>query len=95
MSALEANFARVPTGFVPIGKELLAPGIDPSQIPQTLNDLDVLISFTYDLTVSKAMELNIPVVGSGSGGFERRVLLEWTRIRERANRILNGISADV
>lgn len=74
--------AAVPAGFTPFGKDVVVAGIDPKDIPQTLNDLEELISFTYDLTVSRALELNIPVIGSGSGGFDRRVVvLEWTRYK--------------
>lgn len=74
--------ATVPAGFTPLGRDVDVKAIDPKDIPQSLDDLGELISFTYDLTVSKALELNIPVIGSGSGGFDRRVVvLEWTRYK--------------
>lgn len=79
---MDASTGTVPIGFIPLGGDVQVKGIDPKDIPQKLSDLDELISFTYDLTVSRALELNIPVIGSGSGGFDRRVVvLEWTRYK--------------
>jgi len=72
-----------PVGFAPLGEAFEAPGVDPEQIPQTRDELSELLSFTYDLTVTRAGELNIPIVGSVSGGFNRRVIVyEWTRYKE-------------
>lgn len=77
--------ATVPSlaGFQPIGGEADCPGCNPSEIPQTMDQLSTLISHSYDLTVRRAGELNIPIAGSVSGGFERRVVVyEWTRYKE-------------
>ena len=72
----------VPEGFTPLGFDLEAREIDPNEIPQTIGELGELLSYTYDLTVRRAGELNIPVVGSISGGFDRRVIIfEWTRYK--------------
>lgn len=82
-----------PLGFTPLGdveaiaapdaKAFAAPsGIDPGDIPQTANQLEELISHTYDLSFTRAGKLNIPVVGSVSGGYNRRVVIyEWTRFK--------------
>lgn len=76
------NTSTVPEGFTPLGLDLEVKGIDPKDIPQTPAELGELISYTYDLTVRRAGELNIPVVGSISGGFDRRVIVfEWTRYK--------------
>ncbi len=40
-----------------------------------MDDLPFLISNAYDLSVTKAAELSIPIVGSVSGGHNRRVLI--------------------
>lgn len=51
-------------------------------IPQTPAELGELTSSAYDLSVTRAGELNIPVVGSIGGGTSRRVvILEWTRFK--------------
>ena len=76
----DATILRPWEGFVPFGGEAECPGCDPGEIPQTPDELAELVSYTYDLTVRRAAELNIPVIGSVSGGFERRVVVyEWTR----------------
>lgn len=70
--------------FMPLG----APGpfrisADDSEIPQTIDDLPIQVSRTYDLSVTAAGQLNIPVVGSVSGGLSRRVVvLERTAYKE-------------
>jgi hypothetical protein len=47
-----------------------------------MDELGELLSFTYDLTATQAGQLNIPVVGSVSGGNSRRVVVfEWTRYK--------------
>jgi hypothetical protein len=86
---LAENFSLspVPVGFAPLGESFEAPEVDPGQIPQTKDELSELLSFTYDLTVTRAGELNIPIVGSVSGGFNRRVIVyEWTRFKELTGR---------
>ncbi len=72
-----------PVGFQPLGAAADCPGCDPSEIPQNKDQLGELISYVYDLTVRRAGELNIPVVGSVSGAYDRRVVIyEWTRYKE-------------
>ena len=76
------DLTPVPVGFTPLGFNLEVSGIDPKEIPKTMDELGELLSYTYDLTVKRAAELNIPVVGSVSGGFDRRVIIfEWTRYK--------------
>ena len=71
-----------PQGLRPLGRDVTITGIDPSRIPQTTAELDELTSFTYDLSASRAGELNIPVAGSVGGSFNRRVVVyEWTRFK--------------
>lgn len=72
-----------PVGLEPLGAPGECPGCDPAEIPQTIDELGELVSYTYDLTVRRAGELSIPVVGSLAGGFDRRVVVyEWTRYKE-------------
>jgi hypothetical protein len=79
----EATILGPGDGFTPFGGDADCPGCDPGEIPQTTDDLEELVSYTYDLTVRRAGEFNIPVVGSVSGGFDRRVVVyEWTRYKE-------------
>ncbi len=54
--------------------DALTPFLDTSA-PTSLNDLDETLNRAYDLTVSAASELQIPVAGSASGGFSRRVIV--------------------
>jgi hypothetical protein len=71
-----------PIGFQPLGADVSLEDIHSGDIPQTIGDLEELISYTYDLTATRALELGIPVIGSGSGGFDRRVvILEWTQYK--------------
>lgn len=68
--------------FAPPEAEAAVRGVNTSEIPQTLGELGELISYSYDLSVKQAGDLNIPVVGDVSGGFDRRVVvLEWTRYK--------------
>ena len=71
--------------WLPIGASeagdgpLLTEGIsvtmtDPG-IPQSIGELDALVSTIYDLTATKAGELKIPVAGSIGGGVSRRVVV--------------------
>lgn len=87
-TALEAvlgsasRLLTVPEGFTPQARDGQCPGSNPAEIPQTMNDLGELLSFTYDLTVTQAGQLNIPVVGSIGGSNSRRVIIfEWTRYK--------------
>lgn len=71
-----------PEGFTPQARDGQCPGSNPAEIPQTMEELGELLSFTYDMTVTQALQLNIPVVGSVSGGNNRRVVIfEWTRYK--------------
>lgn len=72
-----------PAGYTPVGDDSQGSGCDSNEIPQSTDELGELTSLTYDLTVRRAGELNIPVAGTVSGGFDRRVLVwEWTRFKE-------------
>ncbi len=54
-----------------------------SAIPTSLSELNRQLSRTYDLSVTAAGRLGLPIIGSVSGGFERRVIvLERTAFRE-------------
>lgn len=48
---------------------------DPALVPKTLKDLESAITQSYDLTITRAGELNIPVVGSAGGSMNRRVVV--------------------
>lgn len=70
-------------GFIPVGLDSLFKPEDESEIPQNISDLPIQVSRTYDLSVTAAGQLNIPVVGSVSGGINRRVIvLERTAYKE-------------
>ena len=49
--------------------------IDPGDIPQNLSELTYTDASSYELSVSAAAELSIPVIGGVSGGFNRRVVV--------------------
>jgi hypothetical protein len=55
--------------------EILAPFLTDASLPSTLDELDESNTRAYDLTVSAASALQIPVAGSASGGFNRRVIV--------------------
>ncbi len=77
-----SGLLTVPEGFTPQARDGQCPGSNPAEIPQTLEELGELLSFTYDMTATQAGQLNIPVVGSVSGGTNRRVVIfEWTRYK--------------
>jgi len=44
-------------------------------IPKSLDDLPISVTQAYDLSITIAGDLNIPVIGSVSGGHNRRVLV--------------------
>lgn len=52
---------------------------DNTTVPKTLDDLKVIEVLTYDLSVSEAASLNIPIIGEVSGGFARRVVTQEYR----------------
>jgi hypothetical protein len=63
-------------GFRPAGStDELTPFLADDSIPSKLDDLDETNNRAYDLTVSAAAALQIPVAGSASGGFNRRVIV--------------------
>lgn len=79
----EAISVLNPETFVPFGPDAPVRIRAASEIPQTIDELTTQISRTYDLSVTAAGQLNIPVVGSVSGGVNRRVVvLERTAFKE-------------
>lgn len=57
--------------------------VDPNDIPKKMSELGRLLSRSYDVTVRYAGQLNIPVIGNISGGFNRRVVVyEWSRSKD-------------
>jgi hypothetical protein len=70
-----------PKGLRLVGPEFAVPSVE--GVPQTLDELGELESSTYDLGVTSALKVSIPVVGSISGGADRRVVVyEWTRFKQ-------------
>lgn len=70
-------------GLQPIASEIETDGVDPKEIPQSRETLGELESYSYDLTVRQAGDLNIPIIGSVSGGASRRVVVyDWSRFKE-------------
>lgn len=53
----------------------VAPSAPTNGIPTNLSELNQGLSRTYDLSVTAAGSLSIPVIGSVSGGFDRRVIV--------------------
>lgn len=49
--------------------------VDPGEKPTTLAELTAAITRSYDLSTTRAGELNIPVVGSMGGSYSRRVVV--------------------
>jgi hypothetical protein len=81
-SSISTLFFREPEpagGWEPIGENALdlsaANAALASKIPQTIAELEDLVSTIYDLTATRAGELKIPVVGSVSGGMSRRIVV--------------------
>jgi len=71
--ALEEHWLEQSANFQPVGSESLEPFMSERAIK--LSDLQEQLNRSYDLTVSAALDLQIPVAGSGSGGFNRRVIV--------------------
>jgi hypothetical protein len=64
--------------FTPFGGETsYSPFLDSetTEMPKTLEDLTESISRSYDLSVTSALESQVPVAGSGNGSFNRRVIV--------------------
>jgi hypothetical protein len=78
----ELSARAVPFEYQPLGRNATCTGHKPGEIPQTPLELGELIVHAYDLTVRRALEVNIPVAGSVSGGYDRRVVVwEWMRYK--------------
>lgn len=72
-----------PGGFTPLGPAAASRHRPISGIPQNLDELTNIVTRTYDLSVTAAVQLSIPVVGTVSGGVSRRVVvLERTAYKE-------------
>src|SRR3974390_1662747 len=72
---LSAHIVRVDTDtFRPMSVALKGPLFD-NTIPTSIGDLPESDCRCYDLSVTAALQLNIPVIGSVSGGFGRRVVV--------------------
>lgn len=67
------------TGWEPLGEGVLESRIEaletPSGIPQSIGELDAIVSTIYDLTATRAAELKIPIAGSVGGGTSRRIVI--------------------
>lgn len=56
--------------------------VDEDELPTAISELSETASHTYDLSITRAAELNIPVVGSGTGSLKRRVVVhEWKKFK--------------
>jgi hypothetical protein len=62
--------------------------LDPAAIPKTIGELTNAVTRAYDLSTTRAGELNIPIVGSVGGGLNRRVVV----LERAAYKILIGTS---
>jgi hypothetical protein len=71
---LEEHRLLSASSFRPVGEEFLSAFAEVDK-PPALADLTEASTRSYDLTVSAAAELQIPIAGSGSGGFNRRVIV--------------------
>ncbi|HEY7613028.1 MAG TPA: hypothetical protein VH764_08530 [Gemmatimonadales bacterium] len=72
----------MPYEYRPLGRPADCAGSNPGEIPKTPSELGELLVHAYDLTARRALELNIPVAGSVSGGYDRRVVVwEWMRYK--------------
>lgn len=79
----DAEFIVNAENFVPFGPGAPITIRATGDLPQTIDDLPIQVSRTYDLSVTAAGQLNIPVIGSVSGGLNRRVVvLERTAYKE-------------
>jgi hypothetical protein len=65
-----------PPGAYPLGPAAKVDAAPPAaQLPKKLNDLSRARTFTYDLSVHAASKLGIPILGSASGDYSRRVVV--------------------
>ena len=63
--------------YKPVGPKISVPlaRAEEVKIPKKLNDLPQAVVRAYNLSVTMASELSIPVIGSVSGGYNRRVVV--------------------
>lgn len=59
----------------PAGAVSRSAAIGETKVPQSLDDLEQTVSRAYDMTLSKAVTMGIPVAGSMRGGDSRRVIV--------------------
>jgi hypothetical protein len=62
------NSPGTPSGFEPSGRDIGFLSVPTNEIPTTKDELGELKSQVYDLSVTAALDLSIPVAGSVSGG---------------------------
>jgi len=67
-------FAGPPGGY-PVVQVVPAADVDPAEIPKQLLDLNTAVNRSYDLSLTRAGDLDIPVVGSAGGSTSRRVVV--------------------
>ncbi len=73
-SMLSAHIVTVPLDtFTP--RSVRVSGPVSGEIPTSIDELTNGLSYTYDLSVTAALQLNIPIIGSVSGGIARRVVV--------------------
>jgi hypothetical protein len=69
------------SNWEPLGEAFSGPAFEAAEAaeapepPTAIDQLDDLVSTIYDLTVTRAGELKIPVAGSVGGGISRRVVI--------------------
>jgi hypothetical protein len=73
---LAAAVAGDTNEFDPIGFDIDPSDVDQTKIPQTLEDLIEVNTFSYELSATRAAKLSIPVAGNIGGGTERRVIIK-------------------
>jgi len=71
----QSSADRLTLEAVPLAAPPSSQDIDPEQIPKTLADLNQAVVRSYDLTATKAGDLNIPIFGSIGGNQSRRVVV--------------------
>jgi hypothetical protein len=71
---LKEHWLQNTVTFRPYGLSTLA-AFGPTATNLKLGDLSEAVSHSYELTVSAAADLQIPVVGSASGGMNRKIIV--------------------
>jgi hypothetical protein len=64
----------VAAGGAPVSRSSVA-DVDPQDVPKTLAELNAAANRSYDLSATRAGDLNIPIAGTVSGGYNRRVVV--------------------